>query len=179
MEQNLDCNAARAKSKSGELGALLVKLGARIASCESCTSGALADAISWAPGASAWFEVGLVCYSERSKTLLAGVDPLLFANDGVVSIEVAEAMARGVSERAACRFGVATTGLAGPGGAEGPKGFQPQGTVCIATWDSFTGACSSKVFIFEGDREAVRAAATLAAMDMAEEVIRREEGLQS
>lgn len=179
MNSNIAGNTSEAREKSRVLGVLLVDLGARIASCESCTSGALADAISWAPGASAWFEVGLVCYSERAKTLLAGVDPLLFATDGVVSRKVAEAMARGVSERSDSRFGVATTGLAGPGGAEGPNGSLPQGMVCIATWDCATAACSSQVFIFDGDREAVRAGATLAAMDMAEAMVRQAPALRS
>lgn len=156
-----------ARALSARLGASLAQLGARIASCESCTSGAVADAISWAPGASAWFEVGLVCYSEKAKTQLAGVPVELFATDGVVSVEVAKAMAQGAASRAGCRFGVATTGLAGPGGAQGPCGFLVQGTVCICAWDAELELAVSETFVFAGGRDDVRASATLAAMEMA------------
>lgn len=153
--------------ESAVLGQSLLALGARIASCESCTSGALADAITQSPGASAWLEVGLVCYSEAAKTKLSGVDPALFATCGVVSEEVAEAMARGVAKVAGCRFGVATTGLAGPGGAEGPRGCLLGGTVCMAVIDAQSGNKWVQTIVFEGDRSQVRDQATGCALAMA------------
>lgn len=152
--------------ESAALGQSLLALGAQVASCESCTSGAVADAITQSPGASAWLEVGLVCYSEAAKTKLAGVDPALFETYGVVSEEVAQAMAIGVARVAGCRFGVATTGLAGPGGAESPRGPLPGGMVCMAAIDAQTGAQWIQTVVFEGDRSEVRDQATGRALSM-------------
>lgn len=155
---------AQARALSAPLGQRLLALGAAVASCESCTSGLVAEAISFAPGASGWLEMGFVCYSERAKTALAGVDPALFQTHGVVSPEVALAMAQGAARAASCRFGVATTGLAGPGGASGPLGELPQGWVCLAAFDALDGRALSLARRFEGSREEVRAGASLAAL---------------
>lgn len=156
----------RARALSAELGQALGAHGAKAVSCESCTSGLVADAMSSAPGASAWFEGGLLCYSERAKTRLAGVDPRLFKTHGVVSPQVALAMASGAAEAAGCRFAVATTGLAGPGGASGPLGDLPQGWVCLCAWDTVGFRSLSLERQFEGSREEVRAAASLAAIEL-------------
>lgn len=156
--------ARDARALSAELGRLLTALGAKVASCESCTSGLVADAITSAAGASGWLEAGMVCYSERAKTLMANVDPELFKKHGVASPQVALAMAQGAAGRAGCRFGVATTGLAGPGGGEGPSGPLPQGWVCVAAWDDELGRSAAVERVFEGSREEVRAAAALCAM---------------
>lgn len=161
------------KELSEELGSLMRALGEKAASCESCTAGAVADAISWAPGASAWFEAGLVCYSESAKTALAGVDPELFAGPGVVSSEVALSMASGAAKASGSRFGVATTGLAGPGGSRSPRGAElPCGLVCFAAVDEVSGACKLKSEVFAGSREEVRRAAARRAMQLLIELAR-------
>jgi nicotinamide-nucleotide amidase len=154
-----------AKTLSAPLGAALTALGAEVASCESCTAGALADAISWEAGASAWFTHGWTCYSAKAKRDQAGVPEELILAKGVVSAEVALAMARGAASRAGARFGVATTGLAGPGGAQSPGGPLPQGLVWIAAVD-MRGEASCASHVFEGDRSEVRAAAACSAMGL-------------
>ena len=155
------------KELSAELGQLLLALGEKATTCESCTAGAVADAISWAPGASAWFDAGLVCYSESAKTALAGVDPALFTSSGVVSSDVALAMASGAAKAAGARFAVATTGRAGPGGTPSPRGMEiPCGFVCFAVVDEFSGACKLTSATFDGDRAQVRQGAARRAMEL-------------
>jgi PncC family amidohydrolase len=68
---------------------------------------------------------GVVTYSNDAKIRSLGVQAELIAQHGAVSAEVAEAMAEGVKARAETDFGIAVTGIAGPGGgsAEKPVGF--------------------------------------------------------
>ena len=100
-----------------------------IAVAESCTGGLIAKLITDVSGASAWFHEGLVTYSNAAKTRLLGVEPGLIDAHGAVSEQVARAMAEGVRQRAQTRVGLATTGIAGPGGGSPTK---PVGTVHIA-----------------------------------------------
>ena len=109
------------------LGDLLIAKDLTIAVAESCSGGLLASRITDVPGSSAYFERGVVCYSNRAKIEWVGVPDTLIAAHGAVSEPVAEAMAAGVRERAASSVGVGITGIAGPGGSE----FKPEGRVCF------------------------------------------------
>lgn len=106
------------------VGKLLQKKGLTLATMESCTGGLLADLITNVPGSSDYFKGGLVTYSKEMK-IASGVDSQLIAQHGVVSSEVAEAMAEAVRQRVGTDVGVATTGVAGPEPLEG----KPVGTV--------------------------------------------------
>ena len=107
------------------VGSLLKRKSATIATAESCTAGRLAEAITSVPGASDYYLGGLVTYGDRIKREQLGVKPDLLARFGAVSEEVAGAMAQGVMERLKAEYGIATTGLLGPGG-DGSK--TPVGT---------------------------------------------------
>ena len=107
------------------VGSLLRRKNATVATAESCTAGRLAEAITSVPGASDYYLGGLVTYGDRIKREQLGVNPDLLAQYGAVSEEVARAMALGVMELLKAEYGVATTGLLGPGG-DGSK--TPVGT---------------------------------------------------
>lgn len=98
------------------------------AACESLTGGLICAALVDVPGASAVVRGGLVTYQTDTKTLLAGVDAALIAEKGVVSEDVARAMAAGTRLRLGVDIAVSATGLAGPGGGTPDL---PVGTVCI------------------------------------------------
>src|SRR5207237_6024178 len=100
-----------------------------LSTAESCTGGLLSSRITDIAGSSVYFMGGAICYTAAAKTSLAGVDPELIRAHGEVSEEVARAMAEGVRARFATTFGVAITGIAGPGGGSAEK---PVGTVHIA-----------------------------------------------
>ena len=90
-----------------------------------------------------------------------GVEPILFLEHGAVSAPVAEAMAEGIRKRAETDFGLAITGIAGPGGGTEEK---PVGLVYIAI-SSESGTEHRKLNL-PGDRHLVRWRASQAALDL-------------
>lgn len=116
------------ESDSDRLVRHLTEVGETIACAESLTAGLLAAAIADTPGASLVLRGGVVAYAADLKVALLGVDPGLIAEVGTVDPRVAVAMAEGVRERLGATWGLSTTGVAGPGSAEG----KPEGTVHVA-----------------------------------------------
>lgn len=142
-----------------DVGQALHARGQLLATAESCTGGGVAQAITDIAGSSAWFERGFVTYTNASKTAMLGVPAPLIAELGAVSEEVAAAMARGALAHSGAQVAVATTGIAGPGGAVPGK---PVGTVCFG-WAT-PGAVHTERCVFAGDRQAVRAQAVAHAL---------------
>ena len=100
-----------------------------ITTAESCTGGLIASAITEIAGASTVFEAGFVTYSNRMKQQLVGVSELTLKMYGAVSEEVVIAMTKGALERSGADYGIAVSGVAGPGGGSAEK---PVGTVWMA-----------------------------------------------
>ncbi len=112
--------------------AILERLNERgwtLGTAESCTGGAIADAIVTVPGASAAFRGGIVAYDNGVKTALLGVPRSVLEAHGAVSEETAVAMARGARTALGADVGIATTGIAGPDGGTPEK---PVGLVWYA-----------------------------------------------
>ena len=129
---------------------LLERLGQTVATCESITGGLICGALTSVPGSSEVVRGGLITYATDLKTQLAGVDAGLIATYGVVSSEVARAMAEGVRGVCGSDWGVAVTGVAGPG----PSDSVPAGTV----WLSVVGPSSSSTVLLResGGRAHIR-----------------------
>ncbi|MCW3494035.1 CinA family protein [Microbacterium sp. SSM24] len=143
---------------AAELLAALAAKGWTVAVAESLTGGLVAATIVEVPGASAALRGGVVAYATDIKRDVLGVDAGLLASAGAVDPEVARQMASGVRTLLGADVGIATTGVAGPGAQDG----KPVGTVCIAVVTPDAAVSSTE--IFSGDRAAVRAAATEAAL---------------
>ena len=90
--------------------------GLTLAVAESLTGGGVVSALVGVPGASAVVVGGVVAYATRIKSQLLGVDRGRLERTGPVDGEVAEQMARGVARLMGADLGLATTGVAGPGG---------------------------------------------------------------
>jgi len=110
------------------LGELLLEKGATVATAESCTGGQVAQKLSSIPGASRYFLGGIVAYSNDVKHKLLGVPGETLDTHGAVSEETARAMAEGTRRATGADYGIATTGVAGPGGGSPEK---PVGTVWL------------------------------------------------
>lgn len=143
---------------------LLKSKGLTFASAESCTGGNIAHRITLIPGSSEVFRGTAVTYATPTKTKVLGVPATTIEQYSVVSQPVVEGMAKGVQELMEADFGLATTGVAGPGGGTDEN---PVGTVWIglATHEKVV----SKRFNFGKDRENVINRATIAAYEMLRE----------
>lgn len=142
------------------IGTGLLARGEQIALAESCTGGLVAKLLTDVAGSSAWFERGLVTYTNVAKHELLGVPMSVFETAGAVSEVCVRAMAEGVIAHSHAHWAVAITGIAGPAGGSPDK---PVGTVWIA-WTRRSGATDSLRFHFDGDRESVRTQSAEAAM---------------
>lgn len=103
------------------VGRLLASKGKTLGVAESCTGGLLGAMLTDAPGASAFFEGGIISYSNSVKQSALGVSDAHLKEDGAVSAAVAAQMARGVAHRLGTDFGVSITGIAGPDGGSEQK----------------------------------------------------------
>ena len=122
------------------LGRLLTEKGLTIASAESCTGGKIASTLAAVSGASNYFKGSIVSYATQTKIDVLGIDETIINSNGVVSAEVAKAMAISAQKRLNSDYAIATTGNAGP-----TKGDEVAelGTVFIGI------ATPSKVFVEE------------------------------
>ena len=140
-----------------------------VAVAESLTGGLLAAALTSVAGASVVVRGGVVAYATELKTALLGVPAGLLERYGPVHPDVAAAMASGVRQRLGATYGAATTGVAGPGPAEG----KPQGTVYIAV-DSPAGPAVAALRL-AGDRRDVREGTVRAVLSLLIGALREDE----
>lgn len=114
------------------LGKLLIEKGLTLSAAESCTGGHVSHTITSVPGSSAYFLGSIVAYANEVKVKALGVSPETLARHGAVSEQTVMEMASGVRQRFGTDIGVATSGVAGPGGGTPEK---PVGTIWIACAD--------------------------------------------
>ena len=152
----------------GQLGVLAARIATAmlqhhlmLASAESCTGGWIAKTLTDLSGSSAWFEAGVVSYSNEAKMSLLGVRRETLERSGAVSEETALEMVSGALTRLNVGVAVAVTGIAGPTGGTPEK---PVGTVWIG-WQRRGEAAHAQLFQFAGDREAVRRQTVAAALE--------------
>ena len=129
------------------IGLILKEHGLTLSCAESCTGGEIAHLITSVSGSSAYFLGSVTSYAVSVKENVLGVPADVIGRCGVVSSEVAAAMAQGVRTLTGSDYAVATTGLAGPSGDE----FNPVGTV----WIGATGPRGTKTvkYVYKNDRK--------------------------
>ena len=109
------------------VGKLLKTRGETVSAAESCTGGEIAHLFTSVSGSSAYFLGSVTSYAVSVKENVLGVPESVITENGVVSSEVAAAMAEGVRRLIGSTYSVATTGLADKDG----DGKNPGGTVWI------------------------------------------------
>ena len=136
---------------------LLAQRGENVSVAESVTAGGLGHAITSAPGSSQVFLGGVIAYSNEVKENFLGIDGNLINEFSVVSEEVANAMADAVRQKFGTTWGIATTGIAGPGDYQGI----PEGTV----WVAIRGPINQSIQLqLDSGREAIRTGAISSAI---------------
>ncbi len=147
------------KPLSQQVHQQLINQGMTIAVAESCTGGQLSTLLTSLPGASNYFVLGAVTYSNRAKEKILRIPAKLISKYGAVSKSVAILMAQNIRKVSQADLGLSITGIAGPAGAVAKK---PVGTVCLclaAKKKSFY-----RKFIFSGNRSNIQHKAVQAAL---------------
>lgn len=143
------------------VAALLTERGLTLSMAESLTGGLVTDRLTDVPGSSAFLDRGIVAYSNDCKMDLLGVPSAILEQYGAVSEQTAVLMAEGVRKLGKTDLGVATTGIAGPGGGSETK---PVGTVYVAVADGSRRVC--RHFAFRWDRRLIKEITAQHALDM-------------
>lgn len=137
---------------AASLASVLEKNGQTISAAESATSGHIAALLGSVPGVSQVLRATFVAYHPRAKQQLLGVSKATIARHGVVSSEVAAAMAEGARKRAQADVAIATTGVAGPSGGSAKT---PVGTIWAAV--STKQGTVTRLNRLKGTRERIQA----------------------
>lgn len=113
-----------------------------LSAAESCTGGYISHLVTMASGSSSYYLGSVTSYAIKIKERVLGVPAETIDKNGVVSSEVAAAMAEGVRALTGSTWSVATTGL-----AEGGDERYPEGTV----WIGVSGPNGTKTRIYHCD----------------------------
>ncbi|MDE6311036.1 MAG: nicotinamide-nucleotide amidohydrolase family protein [Muribaculaceae bacterium] len=147
--------------------------GLKLATAESCTGGNIAHLVTLVPGCSDSYLGSIVSYANEVKQNVLGVDIRDIENFGVVSEPVVKTMVLGAMKATGADAAVATSGIAGPGGAVPGK---PVGTVWIAAGykdcDTDRIVLHAECFHFAGKRERVINHASTSALLMLARMLR-------
>ncbi|WP_245993682.1 CinA family protein [Flaviflexus salsibiostraticola] len=136
---------------------ILLERGDTIATAESLTGGAVCVRLVETEGISAILLGGIVSYTDEMKARMLGVDTTLLDEQGPVCGQVASQMAQGIARVTGAVHTVSTTGVAGPGPADGHE----QGTVWIGREDG-----RAFGFTFPGTRAEVSESTVIAAVHL-------------
>lgn len=140
---------------------LLLSKGLTVATAESCTGGMVSEILTRTPGSSAVFQGGVVAYSNEIKERIVGVSHETLERTGAVSAETVRELAQNVRERFKTSYGIAISGVAGPGGGTEAK---PVGTFFVGISSvarSFEMKC-----LYVSERQNVRSYASYVALDL-------------
>jgi PncC family amidohydrolase len=141
------------------------KRGLTLSVAESCTGGLISHYITILPGASNFFEAGVVAYSAEAKKKILGISPEVISKHGVVSEKTAKEMAEKVRSLTGTDYSLSTTGNLGPDVLEGKmKGL-------IYTAVSKKGRTFTKELRLKGSREENKEKAALSAIGFLVEIV--------
>jgi PncC family amidohydrolase len=119
-----------------KLTAKLKKNKIKVAVAESCTGGLISYNLTKIPGASKFFMVGIISYSNISKLDLLKVRQKTLTKYGAVSAEICKEMCNNLLKISKTNIAISVTGIAGPDGGTKKK---PIGLV-------YVGICSKNKF---------------------------------
>ena len=150
---------------------LLLDRGLTLAVAESCTGGLIGHRLTEVPGCSGAFLLDVVAYANEAKQRQLGVRRETLEAEGAVSPRTAEEMALGIRDASGADIGLATTGIAGPGGGTADK---PVGTVCVGlAWKG--GAWSKRYDMGARERGWIKQTTAQLALDLVRRLLLGEE----
>lgn len=144
---------------------LFKKKGLTLSVAESCTGGLISHYITMLPGASSFFEGGIVTYSIKLKREILNISLRTIKKYGVVSEETAKEMAKKIRLLTGTDYSVSSTGNLGPDVLEGKE----RGLIYIAV--SKKDRIFSKELRLRGSREDNKEMASISALRFLEEIM--------
>lgn len=141
-----------------QLGGRLTTTGESLAVAESATGGLLTTLLTTSTHANEFLRYGVAAYSYTSKQRVLSVSRETLDRHGAVSREVAGEMAMGIRDRSGATWGLATTGIAGPGGGtqDKPVGTLYVGVAYAGDWGSEESYVDVERLEFSGGRNELR-----------------------
>jgi PncC family amidohydrolase len=139
--------------------------GVSLSAAESCTGGLISHYLTSLPGSSEYFLAGIVSYSVDVKKGILGIPQETIRRNGVISSEIACAMAEKIRELTGSDFSVASTGNIGPSVLEG----KDKGLVYIAA--AGPARVLSKELRLSGDRDENKEEAAVEALRLLIELV--------
>jgi PncC family amidohydrolase len=152
--------------RAARVGRLLVERGWRISIAESTAGGLISAALLKVPGASRYYERGVVAYTKASKLETLGMPAEFYTERGSTHRSAVKAMAEGIRRLGGTQVGAAESGVAGPGA--GRSGL-PIGTVWAAVVTPEREL--QREWHLPGDRSAVMEGIVERVLEMLEEVL--------
>jgi nicotinamide-nucleotide amidase len=154
--------------RASEVIAHLVRRGETLATAESMTGGLIGYRLTSVPGASQVYRGGVISYATDLKADLAGVSPETLARQGPVAGQTVGEMAAGIARRCRARWGLATTGVAGPD----PQDGHAVGEVYVALADGASGEVAIRALQLSGTRSQIRSETAERALRLLRERLR-------
>ena len=144
-----------------DIAARLIGKNLTVSTAESCSGGLIAHGLTNIPGSSKYFKLGVVAYSNEVKKTILNVSKAIIKNKGAVSKEVAISLSKGILKLSKTNIALATTGIAGPGGATKTK---PIGLVFIAL--AYKNKIICRRYHFKGTRLSIKKQTSEAALKL-------------
>lgn len=142
-------SAYNKRKTTGELTKQIAKTftghGLSLTTAESCTGGLLAAALCAEADTAAFYDIGIITFSNSAKQKMLGVQASTLEQYTAVSEQTVIEMSEGARVRAGTDISIAISGYAGPDGGEDGT---PAGTIWFA-WN-FRGEIVTKRTIFSG-----------------------------
>jgi len=140
------------------VGDLLAERAETLAVAETATGGLIGALLTSVPGASDYLDRVVVPYDYDALRTTLAVPRETLDEHGAVSEPTTLALARAARDTADATWGIATTGVAGPGGGtpDKPVGTGFVGVAYAAPWESGDSTARISRYEFDGDRTAVR-----------------------
>ncbi len=151
-----------------QVGELLMARQEKVAVSETTAGGLTSVRMLSVPGASRWFESGLVPYSSPTKWESLGVDQEIAREHGAVSPQWTTATAEGMRRQTGAAWAVAESGIAGPQGSR--RSPKPVGSVAIAVVGP-SGARAEE-HVFPGSRAEVMVQISQRALELLRDALR-------
>lgn len=148
------------------LAQLLSDQNATLSTAESCTGGLIGHLLTNVPGSSAWYQGGVVSYSNELKMQVLGVKAATLDRVGAVSEQVAEQMAVGARQAFHTTYALSVTGIAGPGGSTADK---PVGLTYIGV--ATPALVVVRRYVWQGSREGNKQSSANAALELIHNVL--------